>query len=720
MNKGKVIDIQEKFVIVMNDQMAYEKIEKKNGLSIGKEVYYFEEDLYKERKQPVKKYFLVAAVIFMMLFIQPLLVAEEAYGYISVDINPSVELQVNKNLEVLSIEAINTDAKEYVKENWIGKPAREVINLIIEETQSKGILNKERNFVLVSYYFNDENTSSEKVFVQSLDELFNEKPHDYSVAVIRSDAETYQEAKEAKESLGKQVLNKKMNTKVDDLLAAKESIEKDEDFKIYKDNDDSDEEEKSTNENALEDNPGQKNEKNPISGDRDDVPGLNKQENESDDDDDDNEVERIREEKRGKAPLNKKAIEALALEIIGGQGEIISFEFDRDDDSVEYEIEVSYKDQMHEMKFNAFTGELIEHEIEAIEDKDNGDDEGKDDETVGDGNENKDKSPFNRKDIEALAFDIVGGEGEIISFEFDRDDEELEYELEILFKGQKHKMKFNGFTGELMEREIEAIDDDDDDDDQEKNDADAVDDRNENRSKSTLNRKAIETLAFEIIGGEGEIISFEFDGDNEEPQYELEILFKGQKHEMEFNGFTGELIKHEIEAIDDDDQEKNDDDVVDDRNENNGKSSLNTKAIEALAFDIIGGEGEIISFEFDEDDEKPEYKLEVSKQGELHKMKFNGFNGDLMEHEIESIDNDDQEDDDNDADDKSENKGKVSMSRESVEAIAFELIGGKGEIVSFDFDDDDAEHEIEILYKGQIYEIKLNGFTGEVIEYDVD
>src|SRR6056297_2645871 len=135
MNKGKVIDIQNKYVVVMNDQMTYDKIEKKNGLSLGKEIYYFEEDLYKESKQPVKKYFLVAAVLFMMLFIQPLLVAEEAYGYISVDINPSVALEVNKSLEVLSIEAINDDAKLIINDQWLGKSARDVIDLIIEETK---------------------------------------------------------------------------------------------------------------------------------------------------------------------------------------------------------------------------------------------------------------------------------------------------------------------------------------------------------------------------------------------------------------------------------------------------------------------------------------------------------------------------------------------------------------------------------------------------------
>jgi|GEM_PF-6250911 len=450
MNKGKIIDIQNKYAVVLNDQMAYEKIEKKNGLSLGKEIYYFEEDLYQETKQPVKKYFLVAAVLFMMLFIQPLLVAEEAYGYISVDINPSLTLEVNKNLEVQGIEAVNEDAKGYINKEWIGKPADTVIDLIIEETRSRGILNAERNFVLVSYYFNDEDLTSEKVFIQSLDALFNEKPHDYEVAVIKSDAETYTEAKKSKESLGKQVVNKKMETKVEDLLVVKASIEEDEDFKIYKENK-SEAEDHASSEKDLEENSARKEEKNPIFGERDDVPGLNKQEHDSDD-----EIDKIREEKKSKAPLNRKVIEALAYEIIADQGKIISFEFDRDDDSVEYALEILYKGQIHEMKFNGFTGELIKHEIESVDDDDEDTDEDKNEPKAADNqNGNKGKSLLNRKAIEALAFDIIGGQGEIISFEFDHDDEEPEYELEILYEGQIHEMKFNGFAGEVIEYEVD-------------------------------------------------------------------------------------------------------------------------------------------------------------------------------------------------------------------------------------------------------------------------
>ena len=558
MNKGKVIDIQEKFVIVMNDQMAYEKIEKKNGLSIGKEIYYFEEDLYKERKQPVKRYFLVAAVIFMMLFIQPLLVAEEAYGYISVDINPSLALEVNRTLDVLAIEAINDDGEIIIKKEWIGKPATEVINLIIEETSSKGILNKERNFVLVSYYFKDEEASSDAFFIQSLDELFNEKPHDYEVAVIKTDAETYSEAKEAKESLGKQVVNKKMNTKVTDLLTVKETIKQDADFKIYKNNDKDDDE--SSSEKVLKDNSSRRNEKNPILEDKDDVPGLNDENTNNDlrnsEDDSDQDFKQTRK------MITPPEAKVIALALVNGR--IIEVELERDNSEAEYEIKVFLEEVVHEIIIDGFTGEIISHETEEAEDDDdegrennkNSDEENKNNDDVkgqgkdhDNGNKNKEKIFINRKTAEGIAFEILGGKGEIITFDFERDDDKAEYTLEILSNDRVHEIKINGFTGDVIEHEIDETDEDNDNKKDQKN---RKDQKNKTERRNFISRETAEAIAFNSIGSEGKIIEFDFDREDDVAEYEFKIATDRKIHELKMNGFTGEVTDHKIEEKDDD------------------------------------------------------------------------------------------------------------------------------------------------------------------------
>lgn len=234
MNKGKVVDINKNYAIVLNDNLSYEKIKIKGKLEVGKNIYYFEEDKYTENKVFIKKYFLVAALFFMMLFIQPLINIDEVYGYISLDINPSIQLEINKDFEILDINAINNDAKSIINEEWIGKDVKFVIDEIIDETERQGILNEDRDFVLVSYYLPENDKEIEDKLIKDFDEIFDEDENDYEVAIIKSHNEDLKEAQEEENTIGRIIVNNKMKKKVSDLMDVKEKIEEDRDFKIYK------------------------------------------------------------------------------------------------------------------------------------------------------------------------------------------------------------------------------------------------------------------------------------------------------------------------------------------------------------------------------------------------------------------------------------------------------------------------------------------------------
>ena len=233
MNKGKVVDVKEKYAIVLNEDMAYEKIEKKGNLKVGKDIYYFEEDKYVKKQIPFKKYFLVAA-LFMIMFIQPLLNINDPYAYISIDINPSIQLEVDKEFKILDINALNSDAESIVDEKWIGKDAKLVIENIIEETEKKGILNDSRDFVLVSYYLTDKDKSSEEKLIKDFDEIFNKKQKKYEVAVVKSDDKAFEKSKEENTTIGKTVVNEKMKENISDLMNIKQKVKNDKDFKVYK------------------------------------------------------------------------------------------------------------------------------------------------------------------------------------------------------------------------------------------------------------------------------------------------------------------------------------------------------------------------------------------------------------------------------------------------------------------------------------------------------
>lgn len=88
-----------------------------------------------------------------------------------------------------------------------------------------------------------------------------------------------------------------------------------------------------------------------------------------------------------------------------------------------------------------------------------------------------------------------------------------------------------------------------------------------------------------------------------------------------------------------------------------------------------------------------------------------------------------KQDDDNDSDDGKKDrksKGSVEQPKKSTNSritpdqakkIALDKVGG-GKVIEFELDDD--EYEIEIIANGKEYEIEINAYTGEILEFDVD
>lgn len=92
----------------------------------------------------------------------------------------------------------------------------------------------------------------------------------------------------------------------------------------------------------------------------------------------------------------------------------------------------------------------------------------------------------------------------------------------------------------------------------------------------------------------------------------------------------------------------------------------------------------------------------------------------------EDKENDDNDDDDDDDDDVINDTGDMPadrkiISRDEAIRIAVSLTGG-GTVTSVDLDQDDheAEYEVEIAKDGKVYEIEIDGYTGKVLDFDMD
>lgn len=159
--KGIIMEQHKHYTIVMTNTGAFLKAKHiKNGL-IGEEVNYERYELinvsfFKKRHKSLS---LSLACIVLLLAIPTyfFLNGHQVYAYIHIDINPSVEIEVDKHWNVQSIHSINHDGLIIINElsNYKGKKADHVIQLVMEKSEQVGLLTNGKNILIGVSYVKD-------------------------------------------------------------------------------------------------------------------------------------------------------------------------------------------------------------------------------------------------------------------------------------------------------------------------------------------------------------------------------------------------------------------------------------------------------------------------------------------------------------------------------------------------------------------------------------
>lgn len=208
----------------------------------------------------------------------------------------------------------------------------------------------------------------------------------------------------------------------------------------------------------------------------------------------------------------------VALEKVNG--EIVKFELDNDDDddNIKYEIEIIKYGIKYELEVNAYTGVIIEFERE-----DDDDDDDRDSKPVDNA-----RNIISTEQAKLIALAQVNGE--IIKIELDDDDDDdniPEYEIEIVKDGIKYELEIDAYTGVITEFERE--DDDDDNDDR------------EYTNVVRISADQAKKIALGLVNGT--ITEFEEDDD----EFEIEIIKDGKEYEIEIDAYTGKVLEFEEE-----------------------------------------------------------------------------------------------------------------------------------------------------------------------------
>lgn len=119
---GIVYDIQKNRAVVLTSESEFIIIKRRQGMNIGQQVRFENRDVF----NPNRKLFLnaiaivSAAAVFIMTFLYFQFVtlrnSGSIYGYISVDINPSVEFEIKENYRILEMRPLNEEGKQLTRE----------------------------------------------------------------------------------------------------------------------------------------------------------------------------------------------------------------------------------------------------------------------------------------------------------------------------------------------------------------------------------------------------------------------------------------------------------------------------------------------------------------------------------------------------------------------------------------------------------------------------
>ncbi|SHJ76579.1 hypothetical protein SAMN02745975_02821 [Geosporobacter subterraneus DSM 17957] len=211
--KGCVIKVEDRFAVVLTTGAQYLKIIKKDGLILGKEILFVEEDLYREKVSNIKSFGLVAAV-FILFFLSITLYnglgqwlpLQQVAAVVSIDINPSLELEVNKENKVLRSVAINEEGKLLMDTSLKGLTIEAAVVKVVNKAKSLQYITAEKNTILISTVVLKEEA---KVSQPQIEDAILEKIHEedglqeLQVIYVRSKKEDMEKAREEKISIGK-------------------------------------------------------------------------------------------------------------------------------------------------------------------------------------------------------------------------------------------------------------------------------------------------------------------------------------------------------------------------------------------------------------------------------------------------------------------------------------------------------------------------------------
>lgn len=215
MRKGIVMESGDKWTVILTAQGEFVKIPAHPHHIEGKEVFFHPEAVVvqeqKKRRWPrwMSGVSLATACLLLLALFFPLGGPNSAYAAVTIDINPSVELQVSKDGMVIAITSMDQEGQDVIKDlNWKDQPLAVVTINIIQIAKQKGYMNTEQRVLITTTYYEEEHERSLDPLLEEASQTVN-PDQEITFVILEGKKEWHDEAKAKQVPPGAYMLVKK-------------------------------------------------------------------------------------------------------------------------------------------------------------------------------------------------------------------------------------------------------------------------------------------------------------------------------------------------------------------------------------------------------------------------------------------------------------------------------------------------------------------------------
>ncbi len=233
MRKGVILEINDLYLTLLTPEGEFLKARKhQQDYQVGEEIHFFPETETTKRKRVNLSFFkslkartitLAAILMLTMAALLPGYQNSQVYAYMSIDVNPSIELAVNDELKVLSMKGYNPEGKAIVEDinGWKRKDAVIVAELVLEKIEDKGFFEDKSNVVIATVHKGKAKEAIDRQLDQKISDLKKStQEENLNLKVLEATSEEREKAQ--KQGLTTGVYKEKQNEKQGEKQNAKQ------------------------------------------------------------------------------------------------------------------------------------------------------------------------------------------------------------------------------------------------------------------------------------------------------------------------------------------------------------------------------------------------------------------------------------------------------------------------------------------------------------------